>query len=68
MSTRPTLRPMREFDPAKAGVLHDLHTDSMIAWTGERQDEFRRLAVWRSEGTVEWDGGLFDGWVEALGG
>ena len=66
--TRPTLRPMREFDPSKAGVLHDRGSDAMLAWTGERQNEFRQLAVWRDDGLVEWDGALFDGWVEALGG
>jgi hypothetical protein len=68
MADRPTLRPMREFDPAKPGVLHDQQSDSMLAWTGEREGDFRRLAKWRADGLVEWDGGLLDGWVEALGG
>jgi hypothetical protein len=68
MLTRPTLRPMHEFDPSKPAVLHDTRSDEMIAWTAEREQEFRSDAAWYGDGLVAWDGAPFDGWVEALGG
>ena len=57
----PTLKPMSVFDPT---LLHD----KMIAWTGEKEAKWRRQASQHSEGVIEWDGLLFDGWGEALGG
>ena len=68
MQTRPTLRPMEEFDPAKPAVLHDTHSDAMVAWTAERAQDFKSNAAWFGDGLVGWDGGVFDGWVVALGG
>jgi hypothetical protein len=68
MTGRPTLRPMSEFDPSKPAVLHDTRSDRMIAWTAEREGEFRTNASWYDDRLVLWDGALFDGWVEALGG
>ncbi len=68
MTRRPTLRPMNEFDPSKPAVLHDTRSDAMIAWTAEREREFRTDAAWYDDRLVLWDGALLDGWVEALGG
>ncbi len=68
MSARPTLRPMSEFDPSEPAVLHDMRSDTMIAWTAEREREFRTDAAWYDDRLVLWDGALLDGWVEALGG
>lgn len=64
----PGLRPMSEFDPSQPAVLHDTLNDKMIAWTGEHQASWREHANDHSEGVIEWDGLLFDGWGEALGG
>jgi hypothetical protein len=68
MTTRPTLRPMREFDPSKSAVLHDTLNDRMIPWTGEDEAHYREHAIRNKDGTVGWDGLILDGWVEALGG
>jgi hypothetical protein len=59
---------MSEFDPAKPAVLHDTRSDAMVAWTTERAQDFSANAAWFGDGLVGWDGSLFDGWVEALGG
>ena len=67
-ATPPSLRPMREFDPSQPGNLHDSLNDKMIPWTGERAESWREHASRHAEGVIEWDGLLFDGWAEALGG
>jgi hypothetical protein len=63
-----TLRPMSEFEPTKPAVLHDQLNDKMVAWTGEDVASWRAYSNPHRAGVVEWDGLLFDGWVEAPGG
>jgi hypothetical protein len=59
----------RHFDPSKPAVLHDKHSDAMIAWTAERKSEFRQSAARGGLTEVlEWTGAVFGGWAEALGG
>lgn len=64
----PTLRPMSEFDETKPALLHDQLNGKIIAWTGELQGDWLRNAKLHDGGLVEWDGVLFDGWCEPLGG
>jgi hypothetical protein len=69
MSTPPPgLRPMSEFNPSQPGNLHDYLNDKMVPWTGEQAASWRRYSKRHPEGVMEWDGLLFDGWAEALGG
>ena len=67
-TSRPELRPMRDFDPSQPAILHDRVTDRIETWTGEYAADFRARSVSRSDGSVEWDHFLFDGWGNVLGG
>jgi hypothetical protein len=64
----PTLHPMKDFDPAEPAILHDRLTDTIISWSGEEVDAFRDAATLRQDGTVAWQGFVFDGWGNVLGG
>jgi len=59
---------MTDFDPSEPAILHDRISDTIIAWTGEEADAFRRSCVRRQDGTLAWDGYEFDGWGNVLGG
>ena len=61
-------RPMGEFNPTEPAILHDRLGDNVVPWTGEMSEDWLRRARPRSDGLVEWDGLLFDGWDEPLGG
>jgi hypothetical protein len=62
------MRPMSEFDPAEPAILHELLNGDIVPWTGERQAQWRKHARPRGDGIIEWEGHLFDGWDEPLGG
>jgi hypothetical protein len=64
----PTLRPMDDFDPSEPAILHDKRTDRIVTWTGEDVAAYHEAAIVRSDGTVEWQGYIFDGWGNVLGG
>lgn len=64
----PALRPMKDFDPSEPAILHDRVTDTIISWSGEEVDAFRRTAVDRQDGTIAWHRFVFDGWGNVLGG
>ena len=64
----PTLHPMKDFDPSEPAIVHDRVTDSIISWTGEEADAFRREAVVLQDLTVAWRAFVFDGWGNVLGG
>jgi hypothetical protein len=64
----PNLRHMRDFNPAEPAILHDAINDSIVTWDWERADDFRKKAVYDAEGRVAWDGHVFDGWGNVLGG
>ena len=59
---------MDEFDPYHPAVLHDLRTDEIVTWIGELADDYVKRAKVQSHGIVEYDGRLFDGWGNVLGG
>jgi hypothetical protein len=59
---------MSEFDPSKPAILHDRLKDEIVTWTGEERDLYVASAKPQSDGVVEWDGRLLDGWGNVLGG
>ena len=62
------LRPMSDFDPSQPAILHDARQDRIVTWIGEHQHAFRTSAKHNRDGTGEWNGYLFDGWGNVLGG
>jgi hypothetical protein len=64
----PSLRPMKDFNPAEPAILHDAVNDCIVTWDWERADDFRKDAVYDAEGRVAWHGRIFDGWGNVLGG
>jgi hypothetical protein len=62
------LRPMSSFNPSEPGILHDRVTDTIEAWTGEDEAEYRRNAIELPDGAVAWREFVFDGWGNVLGG
>jgi hypothetical protein len=73
MSTQPTvpphaLRPMDDFDPTEPAILHDRLNDQIVTWTGELKDDWVKKAKPHTIGVIEFDGLLFDGWGNVLGG
>jgi hypothetical protein len=63
-----SLRPMKDFDPSEPAILHDRVTDTIISWSGEEVEAFRRAAIDRQDGTIAWHRFVFDGWGNVLGG
>ena len=70
MTPPPTFKTMNSFYPAQPALLHDQLNDKIIPWSATREelDSWRQHANPHSEGVVEWDGLLLDGWCEPLGG
>jgi len=68
MGPPPSLHPMKDFDPGEPAILHDTVNDCIVTWDWERADDFRKNAVYDAEGRVAWDGHVFDGWGNVLGG
>ena len=62
------MRPMDEFDPSEPAILHDCLNNSVITWTGDKGGEWKRYARQHAAGVMEFDGLLFDGWGNVLGG
>ena len=63
-----TLHPMKDFNPSEPAILHDRISDTIITWSGEEAIAFRSSCVAREDGSVAWNGYLFDGWGNVLGG
>ena len=59
---------MKDFNPAEPAILHDAVKDCIVTWDWERADDFKKNAVYDSEGRVAWHGHVFDGWGNVLGG
>ncbi|WP_247346749.1 MULTISPECIES: hypothetical protein [unclassified Bradyrhizobium] len=68
LMTHSSLRPMDAFDPAEPAILHDLLSDTIITWTAEQADDYRRASRPGGDGTVTWKAYVFDGWGNVLGG
>jgi hypothetical protein len=66
--THASLRPMDAFDPTEPAILHDRLTDTIITWTADQADDYKRASRPGPEGTVAWKTYLFDGWGNVLGG
>ena len=64
------LRPMKDFDPSQPAILHEAQKDEIITWLAEQEevDNFRKHAFDRGDGTIAWNGLIFDGWGNVLGG
>jgi len=59
---------MKDFDPSEPSILHDRLSDTIIAWSGEEAAAFRHSCVALDDGSLAWNGFLFDGWGNVLGG
>jgi len=59
---------MKDFNPTEPAVLHDALTNRIVTWDWERAENFRQSAVFDPAGRVMWEGHLFDGWGNVLGG
>jgi hypothetical protein len=59
---------MKDFDPSEPAILHDRLSDAIVTWSGDEADVFRRSRVEQPDGTVMWNGYVFDGWGNVLGG
>jgi hypothetical protein len=68
LSVPKELESMATFDPSEPAILHDCLTDKIETWTGEDAAEYRKNAVSRRDGTVQWQDFVFDGWGNVLGG
>lgn len=68
LMTHSWLRPMDTFDPTEPAVLHDLLSDTIITWTAEEAEDYRRTSRPGEDGTVIWKVYVFDGWGNVLGG
>ena len=66
--THPSLRPMDAFDPTEPAILHDRLSDTIITWTADQAEDYRRASRPCADGTVAWKSYLFDGWGNVLGG
>lgn len=64
----PPLKPMSSFDPSMPALLHDQLNDAMVPWTGEQAEHWRQHTSAYRGNMIEWDGSLYDGWCEPLGG
>lgn len=64
----PPWRPMSEFDPAKAALLHDELNDNVFEWSGEADqcDHWHKYASWHTPSVMSWDGLLIDRWREPV--
>ena len=62
------LRPMKDFDPSEPAILHDRISYTIVAWSGEEAAAFRRSYVAQEDGSLAWEGFMFDGCGNVLGG
>jgi hypothetical protein len=68
-TTMPTeLQPMSAFDPTQPAILHDRLNDKIVTWTGDLSEHWVEWARTERDGVVAYDGVLFDGWANVLGG
>ncbi len=69
MSTPPAgLKPMTDFDPFQPAILHDAVSDRFVTWDWDRAEDFVTGASYDKDRRVVWNGNVFDGWDDVLGG
>src|SRR6476659_403628 len=56
------LKSMTTFNPSEPAILHDRLTDKIETWNRDDAADYRKSAVSKSDGTVEWRRFIFDGW------
>ncbi|GGI27264.1 hypothetical protein GCM10010987_43530 [Bradyrhizobium guangdongense] len=66
--THSSLRPMDAFDPTEPAILHDRVSGTIITWTADQAEDYRRASRSRGDGTVAWRAYVFDGWGNVMGG
>jgi len=59
---------MDEFNPSEPAILHDRISDTIVTWTGDKGGEWQQYAKRHTVGIIEFEGYLFDGWGDVLGG
>ena len=60
------MQPMLTFDPDRPSRVHDRANDKTIAWRTGWASNYRQYAKTdKVDGTVWWDGLVFDGWEPA---
>jgi hypothetical protein len=65
-SGMPSLNPMSTFDPDRLSRVHDLVNGRMLVWHARWASDYRQYArTDKVDGTVWWDGLVFDGWEPA---
>ena len=58
------MNPMRTFNPDVPCQVHDGLNDETFDWKPEWAAHYREYAFDHTEGVVNWDGLLLDGWIE----
>ena len=56
------MRPMREFDPERPSLVHDVLYDRTFTGRTCWADSWHRIAVVASDGLAYWDSLILDGW------
>jgi hypothetical protein len=59
---------MDAFDPTEPAILYDRVSGTIITWTADQADDYRRASQPHRDGTVAWKAYVFDGWGNVLGG
>jgi hypothetical protein len=58
-----SMRPTSDFDPDRPARLHEVLNDKVISWRTGWAREWRRNSMADDvDGTMSWDGLIFDGW------
>jgi hypothetical protein len=59
---------MKDFDPSEPAILHDRVSNTIVTWSGEQAIPFRDSCIAQEDGSIAWNGYVFDGWGNVLGG
>jgi hypothetical protein len=62
------LHPMKDFNPGEPAILHDVLNDKIITWDWQCASDWRKNALYDRDGRAAWNGTVFDGWGNVLGG
>lgn len=59
---------MSEFDPAQPAIVREQRTGKIVTWTGDLAAQWIAHSTRQTDGSVEFRGVIYDGWVAVLGG